>query len=136
MKILTLGELSRLYTMLKQVDRQSISKEFKISDKLLKQIMKNMTMIRNICAHNDRLFSFHSKFLITFKIIDKNYDNKDKSTNIYMIMKSMKLLLGGDIGKEFENLIIDEIENLKSKIKSVDHNIILYLMGFSTNKNI
>lgn len=135
-KILTLGELSRLYTMLKQVDRQSISKEFKISDKLLKQIMKNMTMIRNICAHNDRLFSFHSKFLITFKIIDKDYDNKDKSTNIYMIMKSMKLLLGDDKGKEFENLIINGIENLKSKIKSIDYNIILYLMGFPTNKNI
>lgn len=127
MKILTLGELSRLYTMLKQEDRQSISKEFKISNKLLKQIMKNMTMIRNICAHNDRLFSFHSKFLISFKIIDKNYNNKDRSTNIYMIMMSMKLLLGSDTGKEFENLIIDEIENLKSKIKSVDYNILFYI---------
>ncbi|MCI8778572.1 MAG: Abi family protein [Bacilli bacterium] len=133
-KILTLGELSRLYTMLKQVDRQSISKEFKISDKLLKQIMKNMTMIRNICAHNDRLFSFHSKFLITFKIIDKNYDDKDKSTNIYMIMKSMKLLLGNDKGKEFEKFINLQIEDLKSKLKSIDYNIILYLMGFPTNK--
>ncbi len=53
-----------------------------------------------------------------------------------MIMQSMKLLLGDDNGKEFENLIIDEIENLKSKIKSVDYNIILYLMGFHTNKVI
>ena len=95
-----------------------------------------MTLARNICAHSDRLFSFHSKFLITFKIIDKDYDNKDKSTNIYMIMKSMKLLLGDDKGKEFENLIINGIENLKSKIKSIDYNIILYLMGFPTNKNI
>ena len=51
-KVLTLGELSRLFTMLKQVDRQCFSKEFKVSDKLLKQIMKNMTMVRNICAHN------------------------------------------------------------------------------------
>ena len=31
-----------------------------------------MTMIRNICAHNDRLFSFHSKFRISFKYIEKN----------------------------------------------------------------
>ena len=44
-KILTLGELSRLYVMLKQTDRQNISKVFKISDKLFKQIMKNMTLI-------------------------------------------------------------------------------------------
>ncbi len=71
-KILTLGELSRLYIMLKQSDRQNISKIFKLSDKVLKQIIINMTMIRNICAHNDRLFSFHSKFRISFKYIQKN----------------------------------------------------------------
>ena len=72
-KILTLGELSRLYAMLKQSDRQSISKNFKLSDKVLKQIIINMTMIRNICAHNERLFSFHSKFRISFKYIEKNW---------------------------------------------------------------
>ena len=63
-KILTFGELSKLYAMLKQSDRQNISKNFKLSDKVLKQIIINMTLIRNICAHNDRLFSFHSKFRI------------------------------------------------------------------------
>ncbi len=57
-KILTLGQLSRLYAMLKQSDRQSISKNFKLSDKVLKQIIVNLTMIINICAHNDRLFHF------------------------------------------------------------------------------
>lgn len=133
-KILTLGELSRLYTMLKQSDRQMISKEFKISDKLLKQIMKNMTMIRNICAHNDRLFSFHSKFLLTFKDIDKNYINKDNSTNLYMIMKSMQVLLDEEKCLEFEKLINIEINKLESKINSVNIDIILYLMGFNENK--
>lgn len=129
-KVLTLGELSRLFTMLKQVDRQCFSKEFKVSDKLLKQIMKNMTMVRNICAHNERLFSFHSKFLITFKNIDKSYNNKDNSTNLYMIMKSMQVLLAEDKKQEFENLINMEIEKLKDKVNSIDINIILYLMGF------
>lgn len=133
-KILTLGELSRLYTMLKQSDRQMISKEFKISDKLLKQIMKNMTMIRNICAHNDRLFSFHSKFLLTFKDIDKNYVNKDNSTNVYMIMKAMQALLDEDKSSEFEKLIDAELSKLESKIKSINIDIILYLMGFYKNK--
>lgn len=129
-KILTFGELGRLYTMLKQEDRQGISKEFKISDKLLKQIIKNVTMIRNICAHNDRLFSFHSKFLISFKNIDKNYNNMNKSTNLYMIMKSMQCLLDEEKRNEFEKLIGNEIDILKNRIKSIDINIILYLMGF------
>lgn len=129
-KILTLGELSKLFTMLKQIDRQLVSKEFKISDKLLKQIMKNMTLVRNICAHNDRLFSFHSKFLISFKQVDKDYMNKDKSTNIYMIGKSMQLLLGDAKGKEFAEEIICEFAKLKYKVKSTYTDKILCLMGF------
>ena len=133
-KILTLGELSRLYTMLKQVDRQAISKQFKISDKLLKQILKNMTMIRNICAHNDRLFSFHSKFFLSFKDVDKEYINKDNSTNLYMIMKSMECLLDENKKEEFDKSISDEISKLKDEIKSIDIDVILYLMGFFKNK--
>ena len=58
MKILTFGVTSRYYGLLKQKDRQEIAKYFKISDKLLKQILKNLTSIRNIAAHSDRLFCF------------------------------------------------------------------------------
>ena len=76
------------------------------------------------------MFSFHSKFLITFKIIDKNYKNKDNSTNIYMIMKSMQQLLDEEKTEMFEKLINLEIEKLKNNIKSIDINLILYLMGF------
>ena len=111
-KILTLGELSRLYAM-------------------LKQIIVNMTMIRNICAHNDRLFSFHSKFRISFKYIEKNYN--EKSVNIYMIMKCMESLLPKDKKKEFIKLINNEIKVLDSKLKSIKIDNILKIMGFYKN---
>ena len=130
-KILTLGELSRLYAMLKQSDRQSISKNFKLSDRVLKQIIINMTMIRNICAHNDRLFSFHSKFRISFKNIQKNYN--EKSVNIYMIMKCMESLLPKDKRKEFVKLINNEINQLSIKLKSIKIDTILNIMGFYKN---
>ena len=130
-KILTLGELSRLYAMLKQSERQSISKNFKLSDKVLKQIIVNMTMIRNICAHNDRLFSFHSKFRISFKYIQKNYN--EKSVNIYMIMKCMECLLPKDKKKEFVKLINNEIKQLSGKLKSIKIGNILHIMGFYAN---
>ena len=54
-KILTLGVVSRYYGLLKQNDRQDISKYFKISDKLLKQILVNLTMVRNISAHYESI---------------------------------------------------------------------------------
>ena len=117
--------------MLKQSDRQSISKNFKLSDKVLKQIIVNMTMIRNICAHNDRLFSFHSKFRISFKYIQKNYN--EKSVNIYMIMKCMESLLPKEKKKEFAKLINNEIKTLNNKLKSIKIDNILNIMGFYKN---
>ena len=117
--------------MLKQSDRQSISKNFKLSDKVLKQIIVNLTMIRNICAHNDRLFSFHSKFRISFKYIQKNYN--EKSVNIYMIMKCMESLLPEDKQREFVKLINNEIKILANKLKTIKINNILSIMGFYKN---
>lgn len=130
-KILTLGELSKLYSVLKQSDRQNISKNFKISDKVLKQIITNMSLIRNICAHNERLFSFHSKFRISFKYILNNYN--EKSVNIYMIMKCMETLLPQEKKKEFIKLINEEIKTLDNKIKSIKIDNILNIMGFYMN---
>ena len=130
-KILTFGELSRLYVMLKQPDRQRISKNFRLSDKVLKQIIVNITMIRNICAHNDRLFSSHSKFRISFKYIQKNYN--EKSVNIYMIMKCMESLLPQDKKNEFVKLINNEIKTLDYKLKSIKIDNILNIMGFYKN---
>ena len=83
-KILTFGVISRYYGLLKQNDRQDISKYFKISDKLLKQILANLTMIRNISAHSDRLFCYRNKYYISFKNIDKNYKRDGNFTNIYI----------------------------------------------------
>lgn len=131
-KILTLGELSKLYAMLKQSDRQSISKNFKLSDKVLRQIIINMTMIRNICAHNDRLFSFHSKFRISFKYIDKDYNSS--SVNIYMIMKSIELMLPKDKKRDFNRQINSEIKKLNNSLKTIKINEILNLMGIYRNK--
>lgn len=129
-KILTFGELSRYYSILTQSDKQYISKEFKLSDKVLKQIIQNMTMVRNICAHNDRLFSFHSKFLISFKYINNKYSTKDKSTNLYMIKESMKYMLDDTKKQEFENEINKQIDKLKDNINSIEIKTILNLMGY------
>ena len=90
-----------------------------------------MTMIRNICAHNDRLFSFHSKFRISFKYIQKNYN--ENSVNVYMIMKCMEKLLPKDKKKEFVKLINNEINILEKKLKSIKLDNILNIMGFYKN---
>lgn len=129
-KILTFGAISRYYSLLKQSDRQKISKYFKLSDKLLRQILINLTMVRNISAHSDRLFNYRNKYDISFKNIEKDYNRKEYLCNLYMIIKCMKVLLDEEKYKEFENLLNIEIEKLKNKLIVVDINDILRIMGY------
>lgn len=129
-KILTFGDISRYYSLLKQNDRQRISKYFKLSDKLLRQILINLTIVRNISAHSDRLFNYRNKYDISFKNIERGYNRKEYLCNLYMIIKSMKVLLDEEKYKEFENLLNKEIKKLKNKLIAVDINDILKIMGY------
>ena len=129
-KILTFGAISRYYSLLKQSDRQKISKYFKLSDKLLRQILINLTMVRNISAHSDRLFNYRNKYDISFKNIEKGYNRKEYLCNLYMIIKSMKVLLDEEKYKEFENLLNRELEKLRDTLIVVDISDILRIMGY------
>ena len=134
-KILTFGVASSYYGLLKQSDRQAIAKYFKISDKLLKQILKNLTTIRNIAAHSDRLYNYTSKFYLSFKLIDNTYTKPDNITNLYMVIRCMEKLLTQKQYEELYNSILEEISNLKDKLKSIDVSDIIRIMGFPMNKN-
>lgn len=134
-KILTFGVASCYYGLLKQSDRQAIAKYFKISDKLLKQILKNLTTIRNVAAHSDRLYNYTSKFYISFKLIDKNYIKSDNITNLYMVVRCMEKLLTKEQYKELYNSICEETRKLEEKLKSVEINNITKIMGFPMNNN-
>ena len=129
-KILTFGVTSSYYGLLKQTDRQAIAKYFKISDKLLKQILKNLTSIRNIAAHSDRLFCFRDKYTLSFKTIDKNYIVNGNSTNLYMMLMALKLVLTSKLYTEMINRINKEINKLEKQLKSININDILRIMGY------
>lgn len=129
-KILTFGVISSYYGLLKQTDRQAIAKYFKIPDNLLKQILRCLTDIRNICAHSDRLFCCRDKYTLSFKYIDSNYISKDNFTNIYMMIRALELLLDKRQYRSFTTAINKEIKKLDSKLNSISINDILRIMGY------
>lgn len=134
-KILTFGVASSYYGLLKQSDRQAVAKYFKISDKLLKQILKNLTTIRNITAHSDRLYNYTSKFYLSFKLIDENYIKSDNITNLYMVVRCMEKLLTKEQYEDLYNSICEEVVKLGKKLKSIEVSKITKIMGFPMNKN-
>ena len=87
-------------------------------------------MIRNISAHSDRLFNYRNKYDISFKNIERNYNRKEYLCNLYMIIKSMKVLLDQEKHQEFENLLNNEINKLKDNLIVIDINDILRIMGY------
>lgn len=129
-KILTFGVISSYYGLLEQSDRQIIAKRFKISDILLKQILRCLTNIRNICAHNDRLFCYRDKYTLKFKEIDSNYVIKDNLTNLYMMIRAMQIVLDKKQYNSLVKAIKKEINKLNNKLNSININNILRIMGY------
>lgn len=132
-KILSLGTISKFYGLMKQSDRQKISKTFNINDRLLKNILGNLTSVRNISAHDDRLYTYRSTFYIR---LDNNKKSPDKAlhTNMYIIIKSLELLLEKEQYEEMTKNINDELKILESKLTSIAIEEVLKVMGFNTNK--
>ena len=132
-KILSLGTISKFYGLMKQSDRQKISKFFNINDRLLKNILGNLTSVRNISAHDDRLYTYRSTFYIR---LDKTKKSPDKAlhTNMYIIIKSLDLLLEKEQYDEMIMSINNELRILESKLTSIAIEEVLKVMGFNTNK--
>ncbi|MCR4652151.1 MAG: Abi family protein [Eubacterium sp.] len=57
-KILTFGQLSKFYGLLQHRQQSTISKFYEnVTEKNLGQYLRCLTLFRNVCAHNERLFS-------------------------------------------------------------------------------
>lgn len=132
-KILSLGTISKFYGLMKQSDRQKISKYFNINDRLLKNILGNLTSVRNISAHDDRLYTYRSTFYIRLDKTKKS-PNKVLHTNMYIIIKSLELLLEKEQYDDMIQNINNELKILESKLTSITIEEVLKVMGFNTNK--
>lgn len=59
MNTLTFGQISKMYSFFTTSLQSKISKNFSsVNEKELSQYLKVLTHFRNVCAHNERLFSF------------------------------------------------------------------------------
>ena len=58
-KVLTFGQLSKFYQVLQFRQQSTISRYYEhVTERNLGQYLTHLTLFRNVCAHNERLFSF------------------------------------------------------------------------------
>lgn len=139
--ILSLGQISKFYFNMKQSDRQSISRTFKIMDNELETLLKYLTSIRNCCAHNNRLYCFRSHDVM----IDTNYHaalriNKQPEyeygkRDLFAAVIALKILLPTVELKHMIDDINEAITTLSDQLCVLKIDDILSEMGFPKNWN-
>lgn len=136
-RIMTLGEVSKFYELMKQKEQNAIAKKFGVREKTLKTYLHNIAIVRNICAHDEKLYDLKLNNAIIKNNIHFNYnlDLKDGEysngyKDLFSIIIILKVLLKDAEFKKFYNILINDLKELKENIKSIELLQILNKMGF------
>ena len=142
--VLTFGNISKFYGVLKLQERQAVAREFGLQENVFKSYLKLMSIFRNICAHDERLYNTKMDNLeivsgpihrrLTIPLINGKpiYGKND----LFALLICLKEFLPNRTRGEFAETIkqIDkEIDRLQSSIHTVSINDILVMMGFPAN---
>lgn len=139
--ILTLGTISKFYSLMKQNERQTISKIFRLSDNELESILTYVSSVRNFSTHGNRLFCYRSKRpLCNTRLhsqmgIERNLSGEYicGKRDLFAVMICLKLTLSK---KEFRRLVKDidiAIRNLSSRKNVLSPDELLSTLGFPVN---
>ena len=138
---ITFGSLSKFYSYITQDLKVKVSKNFeKVNEKQLEQYLSVITKFRNVCAHNERLYSYqtrndipdttiHQKLCIPKSGSQYIYGKRD----LFALVIAFRYLLPDNDFKKFKASLL---RILNHYLKSTDamSDIILYqYMGFPSN---
>ena len=139
-KVLSFGIVSELFSILKKEDQYDIVELYDLDVNVFTNYLSILSNYRNLCAHEDILYSNRTQKSIddtkyhralNIPIMDNEYIyGKNDLFSVVIIMKSM-------IKKDEFDLFVKEIDDLinelDSKLKSIEINKILDYMGFPIN---
>ena len=138
-RILSFGKISKFYSLMKQKEQNAISQKYKIKISEFKIYLQNLTLIRNICAHDEKLYDIKTKARISPTIYHSNMGLEKCNNYIYAtrdlfsIVIILKLLLEPAQFNTFYTQIISDIETLETQLFSININKVLCKMGFPKN---
>lgn len=139
--VLTLGNISRLYSIMKTDDRQNISRIFKILDTSMESFLHTLSIVRNFCAHGNRLYCIRTKRPLIDTAIHSNLSISKNKSNEFILGKrdlfsaviSLRYFLSGREFVRFQDELTGALNKLGNKLKVIDIDTIFSLMGFPKN---
>ncbi|CAM4371924.1 Abi family protein [Paenibacillus alkaliterrae] len=145
---LTVGNIQYFYDCLDPSLQNSIAKDFAVpfnrtyklrvqftADDLM-NVLKTVTYFRNVCAHEERLYSYNihkpakSAQLSNHLNINNSYLLKG---NVFTVVSFLKLVISKEDHKSLVRRLRKLFETYKSRITSVNVTDVLNKMGFPSN---
>lgn len=135
---LTMGEISTFYSLMKQKDQILVSKIFGILYDDLAFYLKNLTVARNLCAHDEKFFDFkYKKSIKKERIGNSNVFSNFNDNDNFSIAIIISLILGKEETNEFIYQLELEFNKLEEKMPLSVAEIIKNKIGFYDDwKNI
>ncbi len=145
---LTIGNLSYLYSALKDSEKNIIAKYYsdkyekqykptstlRISSEDMESALKIFNLVRNQCAHDERLFNSDYKNIRVANIANYygiiNYNNR----RIIVAILYFKVMLNKSYYKKFHSELSEIFNKYKNEFQTVSFNDILNIMGIDLNE--
>jgi len=138
---LSYGQISKFYALLSSQLQSNISKEFpKINERELEQYLKILTLFRNVCAHNERLFSFRTQIDFPDTALHNKLNIRKKGTqylqgkrDLFGLVIAFRYLLPPQSFLDFKRALIKAIRHCSKQSSQIDTATLLMMMGFPDN---
>lgn len=144
---LTLGTISIFYSYLSQKDQNDIGKYFMLKPEELNSFLQVLTIYRNACAHDERLFNLKAlrhnmkpNSISTMPVHQKmklavNSGNNPiyGKNDLFAIVIIFKIMLPKVTFRKFFSALSKQITWLDSRLSTISIDTILSQMGFPSN---
>lgn len=138
--ILTFGTISRFFNLMKLKERQNVGKMFNVPEGQLNSYLRMLSLYRNSCAHDERLYNLKTRGNIADNNIHSSLAiprQKERyiygKNDVFALLICLKILLEK---KKFKNLFTGlkrEFFNLAKELHTISIDDIYSEMGFPEN---
>ena len=139
-RILSFGKVSKFYSLMKPREQSLIGKKFNIKSEKMKIYLTNLGEIRNICAHDEKLYDIRLRFKVSNNIYHSKLNIPKFKGNyllglqdLFSIVLILKDMLTKNEFQKFYKLLNKRIYELSKFIITINFNDILKKMGFPFN---
>ena len=138
---LTIGNLSKFYFLTTQDLQIKVAKNFYgVNEKQLHQYLTVITKFRNVCAHNERLYSYRTKDTIPNTVLHQKLNVAKKGTeytqgkrDLFALAIAFRYLLPNYDFKKFKKNLIQIIRHYLKSSNVITEEELNKTMGFPNN---